>query len=258
MVGLALTGVALLVARLAERGLERTRADRVVVGLLGRVVRVLLIALAVLVGLSVAGVAVGPALAGLGVAGLALGLAVQGIIENFVAGVILILRRPFREGDQIIICGTYEGTVATIDLRVTQLIDYDGEKILIPNAEVYKNAIVNLTHADARRTRVVISVDYRDDQDRAREVIHEAVGGVAGVHDEPAPQVFIFQLGESSVDFEIRYWTAPDIGSVWETRDRVLSAAKRALEDDGITIPWPIRTLSFDNAVQVGRDGASS
>ena len=225
-----------------------------VVGLLGRVVRVLLIALALLVALSVAGVAVGPALAGLGVAGLAIGLAVQGIIENFVAGVILIVRRPFREGDQIIVCGTHEGTVHTIDLRVTQLIDYDGEKILIPNAEVYKNAIVNLTHADARRTRVVVSVDYRDDQDEARAVIAEAVGRVEGVHRQPSPQVYIFQLGESSVDFEIRYWTDPDIASVWETRDRVLSAAKRALEDAGITIPWPIRTLSLDNAVRVERE----
>ena len=250
VVGAALIVAALVVAQLTERALARTRADRVAVGLLARITRLLLILAALLFALAVAGVPVGTALGALAVAGVAVGLAVQGILENFIAGVILLVRKPFSAGHQIR-TGEHEGTVEDIDLRVTRLVDYDGKLILIPNRDVYTNVLINITTRGKRRTCVMVGVDYRDDHDEARRVIRAALTGVDGVLDDPEPEVLFTELGESSVNFEVRYWTAPDIRSVRHAQDRVLSAVKRGLEDAGMTIPWPIRTLVPDGRFRV-------
>jgi small conductance mechanosensitive channel len=251
-IGLVLLVAGLLLARWVgqgtERAVRRAGGDHVVVSLVGRLARLGVIVASVLLALSVAGVPVGAALAGLGIAGLAVAFALQSILENFVAGIILIIRKPIRHGEQVVV-GDHEGTVEDIDLRVTRLVDYDGELIIIPNAEVFRATIVNLTRRAKRRTRVVVGIDYRDDHDAARELIEAAVADAAGVLPTPAPQARCIALGESSVDFEVRYWTAPDIASVVDGRDAVLRGVKSAVESAGMTIPWPIRTLSFDNAV---------
>lgn len=245
LVGAVALILALALAKLVERTLARTRADHVAVVLLSRLVRLLGLIGALLLTLSIAGVQVGSVLAALAVVGVAVGLAVQGILENFIAGVILLVRKPFSAGDQVR-SGEFEGTIESLDLRVTHMIDYDGETILIPNRDVYNNPLVNLTRRGKRRTVVVVGVDYRDDHDEARNVIFEAVRAVDGVLDNPEPEVLLTELGESSVNFEVRYWTLPDIRSVRRTQDRVLAAAKRAIQDAGLTIPWPIRTLVPD------------
>ena len=234
-----------LLAGAAERAMRRTSAEPSAVRLLTRLSRTAVIVAVVIYALEILGVRVGPLLAGLGIAGLAVGLALQGILENFVCGVILLLIRPFRAGDQIV-TNDYEGTVLQIDTRVTRLRDYDGRLVLVPNAEVYKQPLVNLTRFGSRRTSVFVGVDYRDDADRARSVIAEAVAAVEGVAADPAPEVLLTELAESSVLFEVRYWTAPDIATVRQVQDRVLAAAKRGIQDAGMTIPWPIRTLVVD------------
>lgn len=250
--GLLALVLALLLAKVVERTLARTRADQVAVVLLSRIVRLLGVIGALLLALSIAGVQVGSVLAGLAVAGVALGLAVQGILENFIAGVILLVRKPFSAGDQVR-SGEFEGTIESIDLRVTHVIDYDGEMVLIPNRDVYNNPLVNLTRRGKRRTVVMVGVDYRDDHDDARAVILDAVRAVEGVLDHPGPEVLLTELGESSVNFEVRYWTRPDIRSVRRTQDRVLAAAKRGIQDAGMTIPWPIRTLVPDGTFHTSR-----
>lgn len=252
-VGLVALMVGLLLAKAVERTLSRTRADHVAVVLLSRIMRLVGVIGAMLLGLAISGVAVGSVLAGLAVVGVAVGLAVQGILENFIAGVILLVRKPFSAGDQVR-SGEFEGTIDSIDLRVTHIIDYDGEMILIPNRDVYNNPLVNLTRRGRRRTVVMVGVDYRDDHDDARAVILRSVKSVDGVLDHPEPEVLLTELGESSVNFEVRYWTRPDIRSVRRTQDRVLAAAKRGIQDAGMTIPWPIRTLVPDGTFRTARD----
>ncbi len=97
-------------------------------------------------------------------------------------------------------------------------------------------------------------MDYRDDADRARAVIADAAAAVEGVASDPAPEVLLTELAESSVLFEVRYWTAPDIATVRHVQDRVLAAAKRGIQDAGMTIPWPIRTLVADRPVRFTRE----
>jgi small-conductance mechanosensitive channel len=252
--GLVVFAIALVVAHYTTTGIGRiTRSRRIndsVTMLLRQVSRVVFFLLAALLGLRVAGFDVGSILAALGLAGLAVAFAVQSILENFIAGVLILLRRPFRIGDQVRV-GDHEGTVEDVNLRVTRLRDYDGETVLVPNAHVLSGAIINLTERGRRRTRVAVGVDYRDDHDEGRDVLRDAVTAVEGVLATPAPLVVITQLGDSSVDFELLYWTAPDIRSVITVRDRVISAAKRALTDAGMTIPWPIRTLVMDDTVRI-------
>jgi small-conductance mechanosensitive channel len=240
--------VAFSLATGARRGLERTKADPVAIDFSVRILRILGVVAAVLVALSIAGIQVAPALAGLGLAGLALAFAIQAILENFIAGVILLIRRPFRAGDQVRV-GEFEGTVQDIDLRVTRLVDYEGVAVLLPNTYVYKEPLLNLTRRGSRRTTVTVGIDYRDDHDAAREVISAAVVAVDGVLEDPAAEVLLTEFAESSVNFEVRYWTLPDIRSVRHTQDRVLSAVKSALTSAGITIPWPIRTLLVEDPV---------
>ena len=254
--GLAVVGIviAFTFASALRRGLERTKADAVAIDFSVRLLRIFGVVAALLLGFAVAGVEVGPALAGLGLAGLAVAFAVQAILENFIAGIILLVRRPFRSGDQIR-SGDFEGTVQDIDLRVTRLVDYDGVVVQIPNVDVYTHPVVNLTRRGKRRTTVVIGIDYRDDHDAAREVIRTAVSQVEGVLDDPAVEVLLTELAASSVSFEIRYWTLPDIRSVRHVQDRVLSAAKRSVTDAGLTIPWPITTLMVDGPLPVQEQG---
>lgn len=243
VVGLFAVG---LVHRGVTRATSANRVDPAVAKLVQTLVRVLLVVVVALLALSVAGVNVGSALAALGIAGLAIAFAVQSILENFVAGILILIRRPFRPGDQVRL-GDYDGTVTDINLRVTTLVDYDGEKVLLPNNTVFSEPIVNTTERGRRRTRVIVGVDYRDDHDRAREVIREAVSSVEGVLPMPPPRVLLVEMNESSVDFEILYWTTPEQAEVTTVRDRVLGAAKRAIQDAGLTIPWPIRTLRVDD-----------
>ena len=254
-IGVLALVVALVLAKVVERTLARTRADQVAVVLLSRLVRLIGVLGALLLTLAVSGIAIGSVLAALAVAGVAVGLAVQGILENFIAGVILLVRKPFFAGDQIR-TGDFEGTVEAIDLRVTRIVDYDGEVVLVPNRDVYSNPLVNLTRRGRRRTVVMVGVDYRDDHDDARAVILGSVRGVDGVLQDPEPEVLLTELGDSSVNFEVRYWTRPDIRSVRHVQDRVLAAAKRGIEEAGMTIPWPIRTVVPDGTFKTFSEGA--
>jgi small conductance mechanosensitive channel len=254
IVGVIAVVLVLLLANAVERALGRTRADQLAVVMLSRIVRLIGVVGAVLLGLAIAGVAVGSVLAGLAVIGVAVGLAMQGTLENFITGIIMMVRKPFSAGDQVR-SGEFEGTIDAVDLRVTRMIDHDGELVLIPNREVYNNPLINLTRRGKRRTVVMVGVDYRDDHDRARAVISEAVRAVEGVLDHPEPEVLLTELGESSVNFEVCYWTRPDIRTVRRTQDRVLAAVKRAIQDAGLTIPWPIRTLVPDGTFKTSHEG---
>ena len=256
VVGLVAFAIALLIARYTAKairhGLEASAADPLVVNVIANIARYTLTFIALLFGLAAAGIPIGTVLGGLAVLGIAIAFAVQDIGENLISGILVMFRKPFEVGDQII-TGDYEGTVADIDLRATTLVDYDGETILIPNRDVYRNPLTNLTSRGSRRTRVVVGVGYGDDQDAARDTIYAAARKIEGVLDEPDVQVYLKELGDSSVNFEIRYWTRPDIGSVRSVQDRLISGVKRALDDGGFEIPWPIRTLKFDQPLPLDR-----
>ncbi|WP_413265319.1 mechanosensitive ion channel family protein [Floridanema flaviceps] len=180
----------------------------------------------------------------LGLSSVAFGFAFQDIFKNFLAGILLLLQEPFRIGDQIIV-QNYEGTVEDIAIRSTQIVTYQGEIVVIPNAVLFTNPVQVLTAQRQRRTDLGIGVDYNTDLRLAVDVLLQAVLEIEGVLAEPKPEVDGLGFGESSIDFVVRYWTLPQKIHVRRTRTKVIIALKEACDKAGINIPYPIRTLYY-------------
>jgi small conductance mechanosensitive channel len=233
------------VVRGVGRGLVRSRVDFTVRRLVTNLLRVVLLLVVILLSFSIAGVEVGAMLAALGLIGLGLALALQGILENLISGIMILVRKPYNQGE-IVITGDIEGFVEDIDLRVTTIRSYDGTLTLVPNADIFAAPLTNLTRRGTRRSTVHIGIDYRDDHEAAHRLLSETVAALPIVLDEPPPQVLLIGLGDSSVDFEVRFWTPSDLPTVLSARDQALRACKTAVEAAGMTIPWPIRTLAAD------------
>ncbi|PPS42663.1 mechanosensitive ion channel family protein [Chroococcidiopsis sp. TS-821] len=185
----------------------------------------------------------------LGLGSVAFGFAFQDIFKNFLAGVLLLLNEPFRLGDQIIVNGS-EGTVEDITIRSTQIRTYQGERVLIPNAIVFTSSVQVLTAMPHRRTDLELGVDYSTDLASAIDLLLETVKQVKGVLPSPPPEVDAVAFGDSAIELVVRYWSAPQKIQVRQTRTRVIIALKKACDQAGINIPYPIRTLYYYNQAQ--------
>jgi small conductance mechanosensitive channel len=241
---LLLLGVRLVMSGV-NRGMRRADVDFTVRRLVSNLLRLALLLTVALLALSIAGVEIGAMLAALGLIGLGIALALQNILENLISGVLILIRKPYDRGEIVITAGL-EGYVEDIDLRVTTIRAYDGTMTLVPNADIYRSPITNLSRRGTRRAEVPIGIDYRDDHERARELMYETVDALEEVLEDPPPVVVLTDLADSSVDFEVRVWFDVHEQSLVGMRDLVLSTCKTALEDAGMTIPWPIRTLAAD------------
>ena len=228
-----------------KRGMFRAKVDFTVRRLVANLLRIVLLIIVVLFSLALAGVEVGAVLAALGLIGLGVALALQNILENLISGVMILLRKPYDRGD-VIGTSSIEGFVEDIDLRVTTIRTFDGTLVLVPNADIFSQPLTNFTRRGTRRSEVGIGIDYRDDHVAAKDILMQATLSVEEVMEEPEPRVFLVGLGDSSVDYIIRFWTEADLLIGAQARDGVLTACKTALEDAGMTIPWPIRTLAAD------------
>lgn len=206
--------------------------------LISRLAFGVVVALGFVYALNQVGVSIGPVLGLLGLFGLALALAFQEVLGNFIAGIMLSLQRPFRVGDEIR-TSDYEGTVKDVSLRTTTVHTFDGVQAYIPNNEVWTNAIENSTETELRRTTLPLGVSYDTDLDSAQELILETVRAIDGVADEPAPQAFVHEFGDSSINYAVRFWHASPIATEWRVRDEAARALTRALDDAGIEIPFP-------------------
>lgn len=208
----------------------------------GRLASYVIVVFGFVYALGQVGVSVGPLLGALGVVGLALAFAFQDILENFIAGILMVLRRPFTVGDQIT-TNDYSGTVEDVTLRSMALRTYAGERVHVPNAMIWKNPIVNHTELGDRRTTLEVGVAYDTDLDHAATVMADAVAGVEGLAVDRPIEVFVHEFGESSIDYVVRFWHHPQRSVEWTVRDRVARALKRALDDAGIEIPFPQRVV---------------
>lgn len=139
----------------------------------------------------------------LGVGGIAIGFAFKGIFQNFLAGILLLFTEPFRIGDQIKY-KDFEGTVEDIQTRATTIKTYDGRRVIIPNAELFTNAVTVNTAYDKRRLQYDVGIGYGDDIARARELMLEAMREVDGVLSDPGPEALVMDLAESSVNIRAR------------------------------------------------------
>jgi small-conductance mechanosensitive channel len=235
-----------LVRRLAHTAGQRTRLDPQLADVFGS----LAIATLTLLGVLVAAVVVFPTfrpgdlVKGLGITSVAVGFAFKDVLQNFFAGVLILLRKPFVVGDQIRV-KEWEGSVEEITTRSTRLKTYDGERVVIPNGDVYTSSVLVRTHYPTRRVKFTVGIGYPDDIERARGTILEVVRAVDGVHDDPAPQAYVEELAPSSVNFTVYFWTASQQANVLRVRDGVATAIKQALDRAGIDMPFPHTVLLF-------------
>jgi small conductance mechanosensitive channel len=167
--------------------------------------------------------------------GFAVGMALQGTLGNFASGVMLLLFRPFKVEDYIVVADT-EGTVEEIDLFTTRVNTLDNRHVIIPNGEIFGSKLENYTRNPLRRVDVNVGAAYSADLAQTREALNRAVANVGAVAS-PAPQVYLMELGASSVDWQIRAWCAPQ--DYWAVREALVTAAKVNLDRAGIGIPYP-------------------
>lgn len=184
-------------------------------------------------------------LAGAGVIGLAIGFAFQNIIANFLSGTLISIRKPFIPGD-IVEIAEYFGTVAEINLRTTNMMTQQGQLVLIPNKEVFEQAIINYSRTGHRRVDLAVGVSYGEDLDKVEQVTREAVAEKVELLDEREPEVFFTEFGDSSINLVVRYWIryGRQVDFVRATSDGI-RAIKKAYDANDIMIPFPIRTLDF-------------
>ncbi len=191
-------------------------------------------------------------IAGLGVFSIAIGFAFQDILSNLLAGILLLVRQPFEVGDQIEVSGQ-RGTVQGITIRETQIKTFDGEKLIIPNAEVYQGVIRVQTAYGPKRTTLTIGLDDWEDLDRAADTVLDAVRGIDSVKSDPEPQAYFFEFGDSTTNMQVRYWTEPEQAEVRRVQDSVIRAVGKALKQAEISMPSPITELdvrdSFGEAI---------
>ena len=186
----------------------------------------------------------------LGISGVAIGFAFRDILQNFLAGILILLTEPFRIDDQIVF-KNFEGTVENIETRATTILTYDGRRIVIPNAELFTNSVTVNTAFDKRRTEYDFSIGYGDDIDRAKQLMLEALYSVNEVLKDPAPDVLVLELAESTVKIRVRWWISPPrrIDDM-RSRDKVICAIKKKLVENGIDLPYPTRQILFHDQTE--------
>ncbi|MFW5955204.1 MAG: mechanosensitive ion channel family protein, partial [Rhodothermales bacterium] len=239
-----------LLARFVRRAiygvLRRVSTYDTVNHLLATIAYGVVLAITVFVALGILGLdrAVTSLLAGAGIIGLALGFAFQDLASNFIAGILLSVRRPFLEGD-LIETNDFLGTVMEINLRSTKLRTLQGQIAIIPNAEVFTNPLKNFSTGE-RRIDLACGVSYGDDLAHVRSVVLSAVRSLEGIRTDGPIDLFFEEFGDSSINFTVRFWIdfarQPDF---LRARSEAVIAIKKAFDQEGITIPFPIRTLDF-------------
>ncbi len=192
-------------------------------------------------------------LAGLGFFSVAVGFAFQDILENTLSGVLLLFRQPFESGDEIEV-QEQTGTVQAITIRETRIKTFDGQLVVIPNRDVYKNVIRVQTHYGDRRLSFVVGIAYENDAREACAVIVAALGEVEGIAATPAPEALVNELDVSTVSIDVRFWSGPRQHESLVVLHDSITAVKAALEEAGIEMPADIIALqatpSFKAALQ--------
>lgn len=250
--GVVLAG-AIVAGKIAKavlfRAIGKGDEEPLAVDVVGRIFTTLAVVAGVLTALSILNVHLGAIIGALGIGGLAVAFAAQSILANFLASVILQIRRPFKRGDQIR-TNDCEGTVEDINFRTVILRTYNGQRTMVPCADVLSHPIVNHTALGRRRTTLEIGVSYDADLAKARNVLLKAVRSVEEVRERPEPEVWVKSFDDSAMTLAVRFWHAPDAQTLWRVRSAVAVAAKRALDEAAIAIPFPQRVLHFVDSRQ--------
>jgi len=232
-----------VVKRWLRRLLNRREEVPALAGdMIAKIVGYFIIALGLVLALEALGFSLGPLGSLLLLAMLAAVIAAQPLLRDLGAGLIIQFRRPFSAGDQVRI-DDHEGEIDEVTARALRIKTVDGRRVHIPNRQVLDRPIDNLTAEGARMTTFVAGVAYDTDLDRACEVVIDAMTGTSWARADPAPQAFVEQFADSTINIACRFWHDPRIQDEWAARDEAMRAVKRSFDSNGITIAFPQRVL---------------
>jgi small conductance mechanosensitive channel len=235
--------VAKLLTRLLRKLLTKTKMDVILINFIYSIVNAILLLFIIIAALDQLGVDTTSLIALLGAAGLAVGLALQNSLQNFAAGVLLIIFRPFKTGDFVEAGGT-AGVVESISIFSTIMRTGDNREVIVPNGSIYNGTITNFSARETRRIDMVFGIGYGDDIKKAKEILQQILDADERILKDPAPLIAVGELGDSSVNFNVRPWVKS--GDYWNVRFDVTEQVKLAFDENGISIPFPQMDVHLD------------
>lgn len=234
-----------LITKLIYKILQRSKMDDILVNFVGSIVRSILLLFVIIAALDQLGVDTTSLIALLGAAGLAVGLALQDSLQNFAAGVMLIVFRPFKAGDFVEAGGT-AGAIESISIFSTTMRTPDNKEVIVPNGAIYGGTITNFSARDTRRVDLVFGIGYDDDLRKAKSVLQELVDSDERIFKDPACTIAVSELADSSVNFVVRPWVKS--ADYWDVLFGLTEAVKLRFDEEGISIPYPQMDVHLDPA----------
>ncbi len=232
--------IAMMMRRGVRSMMEKSGADPIIIGFVTSISYIALLAFVVIAALGQLGIQTTSFIAILGAAGLAVGLALQGSLANFAAGFLMIIFRPFKVGDFIEGAGV-AGVVEAIQIFTTTLKTGDNKTIIIPNAKLAGDNITNYSAKETRRVDMTVGVAYDANLSKVKDVLIDIISKESRIHADPAPQVAVAELADSSVNFVLRVWT--NTADYWGVKFDITETIKNRFDEEGIGIPFPQRDI---------------
>lgn len=241
-----------VLAGFARKGLKRllrkSKTDEALISFTSGLIFILIMVFTVIAALAKFGVQTTSIVAVLGAAGFAVGFALQGSLANFAAGVMLLVFRPFRLGDLIEVAGVL-GIVKEIHIFNTEVATLDNVKIIVPNGKIFGDVIKNISGYDTRRIDLVFGIGYASSMSKAYEVIQRELKEDKRILLDPAPQIAVSELADSSVNFVVRPWVKTD--DYWDVRFDLTRKIKEKFDDSDIEIPFPQRVIHLSQEAEI-------
>lgn len=228
--------VAKVVTKIAHKALEKAKVESTLLEFLTNIISILLKILVVISVATMIGIQMTSFIAVLSAMAFAIGLAFQGSLSNFSGGILIILLKPFKNGDFIDAQG-HAGTVEAIQIFHTVLRTPDGKVVVIPNGPLSNGNIVNFSAKDARRNEWTFSIDYSEDFYKSQKLILDILNADERILQDPAPFVRMGELGDSSVNIKVRAWIP--IGDFWNVNWDVMEKVKKSFDENNVIIPFP-------------------
>jgi len=234
-----------VVVNFSKKLMLKAKVDNILVNFIASIISSILLLFVVIATLDQLGVATTSLIALIGAAGLAVGLALQGTLQNLASGVMLIIFRPFNDGDFIEAAGV-SGVVEQIGIFTTTMRTGDNREIIIPNGEIFGGTITNYSKRATRRVDMVFGIGYDDDLKKAKEILNKILQEDDRVLSDPAPLVAVSELADSSVNFNVRPWC--NTSEYWNVYFDIHEKVKLTFDAEGISIPYPQMDIHQDKA----------
>jgi small conductance mechanosensitive channel len=225
-----------IIINLFGKVMQRSKYDDMLVDFIKAILKAILMLFVIIASLNELGVDTTSLVAILGAAGLAIGLSLQGSLQNFAAGVMLLVFRPFKAGD-FVEAGGAAGVVKSISIFTTIMTSGDNKEIIVPNGQIYSGTITNYSAKETRRVDMIVGIGYDADLKRAKEVLKELAAADSRILQDPAPTIAVAELADSSVNFVVRPWVKS--ADFWGVKFDFTEAVKLRFDQEGISIPFP-------------------